>query len=311
MLSEEQFIVQSFNNGLFYLRSIRDYCVNIQLSFYKNNGDYSRGAEALAKRCEALWREIITATEGFVPSSSLQYQLFVTKFTLPCEQLTEKLFGITLATDITEDHLELKAKDNFENPSLELLNQVQSINQNASLLVVDFLNLALEIKDKLISNELFSYSYPSLYDYMIGNVSTYQNVLERLEKGIVADPVYITNREFNANSMMYAILLFLSGFINTSEKDYLDELDRLIPAYSRLLIDFQALPLSPENQRALTERSLNLVQQLLKLMENMLQDLLEANLYFIVEPLMIDQFYTDVNFVSYQLNEIEETQENF
>ena len=43
MLSEEQFIVQSFNNGLFYLRSIRDYCVNIQLSFYKNNGDYSRG----------------------------------------------------------------------------------------------------------------------------------------------------------------------------------------------------------------------------------------------------------------------------
>ena len=54
-----------------------------------------------------------------------------------------------------------------------------------------------------------------------------------------------------------------------------------------------------------------MVQQLLKLMENMLQDLLEANLYFIVEPLMIDQFYTDVNFVSYQLNEIEETQENF
>ncbi len=311
MLSGDQFIRQSFNNGLFYLRNIRDYCVNIQLSFYENNEFYSDRAESLSKRCEDLGRKIVDATEGRVPLEAIEYELFVTQFTLPCEELTEKLFGITLATDLTKEQMNLEGVSDFGNFPSTLLDTVQEINQEAYSLATEFIALASEIREKLVKNELFSYSYPSLYDYMIGNIETYQNTLERLQEKDLGDPIYVTNREFNGNRMLYAITLFLRGFLNTSETHYLQELNNLSASYATLLQDFQTLPLNPDHQVLLTRRSLALINQLRPLIQEMLQRLLDARLYFIVEPLLIDQFYTDVNFVFYQLMEIEHAQENF
>ena len=72
--------------------------------------------------------------------------------------------------------------------------------------------------------------------------------------------------------------------------------------YPKLLEDYNSLPLSPENQKELTERSITVIRRIRLLLSNMLKDLLDAKLYFIVEPLAIDNFYRDINYFLYILD---------
>ena len=101
MLTEEEFYKESIDANLYYLRTLRDFCINIELSFYGDN-PYKGRAALLARESQDLGREIVTLTNGKVPSKGLNYQIFYTEYTLPIERLTEKLFNLNLGTDITE-----------------------------------------------------------------------------------------------------------------------------------------------------------------------------------------------------------------
>ena len=143
MLTEEEFLKESLNANLYYLRTLRDFCINIELSFYEDN-KYKEQAMLLAKRSQDLGREIITFTNGKVPLKGVEYQIFYTEYTLRTERLTEKLFNIDLATDITEKQLELNPTDTFE-INEGVINTLTAINERTSSIASDFIELAREI----------------------------------------------------------------------------------------------------------------------------------------------------------------------
>ncbi len=300
MLNDVDYINQSLNSGLFFLRTIREYCVNIQLSFYKNNEIYSEQAESLGRRCEELMRRIISYTGGKVSAEALEYQLFVTDYTLSAEELTETLFAIQLATDITEQELAFTAGTQTA-PSPEALEAIYTINERAKQLVKEFLMFANTIKTQLEQNQLFSYSYPTFYQYMMINANLYQNDLNRLNNREIADPISSIDNRYQFNISMFELLQFLRGFIDPGATNYVVQIDSLLTRYAPLLADYRNLPLTPDNQKNLTERSIALANELRALFPNILTDLLEARLYFIVEAIAIDNFYRDVNYFYYTL----------
>ena len=51
MLSDDRFVQESLITNLFYLRTIREFCINIQSSFFKNNESYINQAEEYAIEC--------------------------------------------------------------------------------------------------------------------------------------------------------------------------------------------------------------------------------------------------------------------
>ena len=302
MLDEQTFLEQSLNSNLFYLRTLRDFCINIQLSFYGNN-EYIERATVLAKRSQDLGRELITYTNGIIPEASAEYQIYFTDYTLATEKLTEKLFNINLATDITESELNLTIGTN-QAPTLEDIKEIENFNARALTLATEFIDFAEDIRSKLINNELFSYSYPLLYDYMIRTINIYQEELIRLKAKIVKDPILVVDTEYSYNITMYELISFLRGLINPNAEKYITELNELLnEEYPKLLDDYNNLPLSPENQIMLSEESIRLLRKTRLLIIDMLKDLLNANLYFIIEPLAIDNFYRNTNYFLYILNQ--------
>ncbi len=300
MLNDISFVADSIKTNLFFLRTLREYCLSIQLSFYVNNKNYSDQAESLRKKCENLETEILNITNSTLPKEALEYQLLVTDYTLPTELLTEKLFDVTIATDITRRELELKAGEAKEIKP-EDIEKITSLNERAKSIVKEFSTFTVEIRDRLRENELFSYLYISLYDYMIIVADIYQKDLERLDNYAQADPSYTISNRYQFSISMYEILLFIRGLINPYARNYIKQLNTLIEKYAPLLDDYQNLPLTPTNQKILTEKNLVLVDEMRSLFISMLNDLLEANLYFIIEPTAIDNFYTDINFFYYTL----------
>ena len=301
MLTEEEFYKESIDANLYYLRTMRDFCINIELSFYGNN-PYKARAELLARRSQDLGREIVTKTNGKVPSKGLDYQIFYTEYTLPTEKLTEKLFNINLATDITESQLELTPTDTFEITD-ELIRTITSINDRALSIANDFITLAKEIRDEMTSNNLFSYSYPTMYNFMIITIELYIGELNRLKERIRKDPIIALDTEYGYNITAYEITSFLRGLIDPNATSYIEVLNNILnEIYPGLLEDYNSLPLSPENQQNLAERGIAVIRRIRLLISNMLRDLLDAKLYFIIEPLAIDNFYRNINYFLYALD---------
>ena len=301
MLTEEEFYKESIDANLYYLRTLRDFCINIELSFYGNNS-YKERAESLARRSQDLGREIITLTNGKVPSKGLNYQIFYTEYTLPIERLTEKLFNLNLGTDITEKQLNLNPTDEFE-VNDELIESMASINARALSIANSFIELAREIRSEMTSNNLFSYSYPTMYNFMIITIELYIGELNRLKEMIRKDPIIALDTEYGYNITAYEITSFLRGVIDPDETSYIEVLNNILnEIYPELLEDYNTLPLSPENQQNLNERSIAVIRRIRLLIMDMLKDLLDAKLYFIIDPLAIDNFYRNINYFLYALD---------
>ena len=301
MLTEEEFYKESIDANLYYLRTLRDFCINIELSFYGDN-PYKGRAALLARKSQDLGREIVTLTNGKVPSKGLNYQIFYTEYTLPIERLTEKLFNLNLGTDITEMQLKLTPTDTFE-VNDELITTLTSFNDRATSIASDFISLAREIRDEMTSNNLFSYSYPTMYNFMIITIELYIGELNRLKERIRKDPIIALDTEYGYNITAYEITSFLRGLIDPNATTYIETLNNILnEIYPQLLEDYISLPLSPENQQNLTERSIAVIRRIRLLIRDMLRDLLDAKLYFIIEPLAIDNFYRNINYFLYVLD---------
>lgn len=302
MLNNEMFVEQFLNTNLFYLRTLRDFAINIALSFYENNNEYITRASNIARRIEEIGREIITSTNGIIPTNSKEYQIFYTQYTLEIEKLTERLFNINLATDITENELNLTT-GTIENITDENINNLIEINNQILQITEEFIELANEIMEKQNNNELFSYSYPLLYDYMIRTTNIYQEELTRLNEKLQKDPILAINSEYEYNLVIYEILSFLRGLINPSEQNYIEQLDILLnDNYKELIELYNSTPLTPTNQKELTRKSIELIRSVRILLQNMLKDILDKKLNFIIEPLAIDNFYRTINYFLYNLN---------
>ena len=301
MLTEEEFYKESIDSNIYYIRTLRDFFINIELSFYGDN-PYKGRAALLARESQDLGREIVTLTNGKVPSKGLNYQIFYTEYTLPIERLTEKLFNLNLGTDITETQLKLTPTDTFE-VNDELITTLTSFNDRATSIASDFISLAREIRDEMTSNNLFSYSYPTMYNFMIITIELYIGELNRLKERIRKDPIIALDTEYGYNITAYEITSFLRGLIDPNATSYIEVLNNILnEIYPGLLEDYNSLPLSPENQQNLTERSIAVIRRIRLLISNMLRDLLDAKLYFIIEPLAIDNFYRNINYFLYALD---------
>ena len=161
MLTEKEFFIESLRDHLYYLRTIREFCVTIELSFYKNNIDYINMTQDFVKKCEELGREAISYTDGLVSKEALESNIYVSEFSLPCELLTSKLFGIEIDTENKKKELSFKVGIN-QNISM-VINKLKSLNEKALVFAKNFSTFCVEIRDKIDKNELFSFSYSDFF----------------------------------------------------------------------------------------------------------------------------------------------------
>lgn len=300
MLNDNLYGQQSLINNLFYLRTIREFCVNIELSFYENNKDYIEVANMLKERCEQLGALTINLSNNKIPTNLFDSGSFVSKYTLETELLTEKLFNINLNTDLTIKEEDLNTTNETVTFTDSELNEISKLNNDCISLAQYFIDFCNDIIDKLRNNLLFSYSYPLFYSYMIDEVSLYMNDLIRLENKTSADPTFIISYEYwYSNSMMQACK-FIAGLSDPAQESIIINANNYGKIFSKQMDLYKDVS-NPDAEKLLNDETIEHMNNFISFLSKLIERILNKELYFIVEPLFFDNLLTEANYFLYLL----------
>lgn len=299
MLNNNELFTQSLNDHLYYLRSIREFCITIELTFYKNNQSFIDKARDYARKCEELGRKAIGYANNSISKEALDNEIYFTKYTLDIELLTEKLFGVSLNTNITQEELKLAVGNT---PNIGNINKIKELNKEVLEFVEEFQNFCKEIRDDLKNVLLFSYSYIDYFDYMITDVNTYILDLNRLISNESVSPVYAIGYEYYVSTSLAKTASFIRGWINPIHQDIFDLANYYLNNFNTIVNEYLKTSFSPNVQNNINRRLLNLISEYQSFVSNMLDRLLKGEIYFITPPITIDNIYTSVNFYKYILS---------
>ena len=301
MLKEREFFIESLRDHLYYLRTIRNFCITIELSFYKNNIKYIEICEDFAKKCDELGKEAISYTGGFVSKEALENNIYVSEFSLPCEVLTEKLFGIKIDTAFTEKELSFQSGLN-EKINSDIINEIMTLNKKALTFAKNFSTFCVEIRDKLEKNELFSFSYSDFFNYLFDEVNTYILDLERLIRMEGYSPIYAIGYEYNFAITLEKTAKFIRDWVDVNSTDIFDIASYYVNAFAELIDKYLKASISPDIEKELSENMNSLLADYQNFLKDILNKLINHKLYFITPPISLDNIYTSVNFYKFTLN---------
>lgn len=303
ILSDIKYITQSLIDNLFYLRTLREFCLNIELSFYKNNSNIIESAEGFGKRFEELGEEAINLARGNIPNEIINANYLFTDYTLNTELLTEKLFGVDINTDLTIQENNLTGFNSIDEVVItdELLNRISTLNDNAIQLTRNFMDFCKYLKDSMNNSNIFSYSYPAIYNYMIEEAGLYVSDLERIRLKNNADPTYVVNFQYYFSDSMMQAAQFIIGLSDPSQTSIITNSDNYRKAFSNLVKKYQQSSSSPEAQSVLNEEAIDLVQSFRNFLSKLIEGILNSDYYFIVEPVFFDNLLTEANYFLYLL----------
>ena len=300
MLTEREFFIQSLRDHLYYLRTIREFCITIELSFYKNNENYIKMAQDFANKCDELGRDAISYTGGFVSSEALNSGIYVTEFSLPCEKLTEKLFGIKIDTAFTEQELNLKAGIN-ESINNSIISGIKVLNEKALAFANSFSKFCEEIRNKLDNNSLFSFSYSDFFSYIFDEINTYIQDLERIIRMEGYSPIYAVGYEYNFATTLQKTAKFIRDWVDVKSVDVFDMANYYVNSFGEIIDKYLKASISPEVQEELSNETNKILIDYQDFLKGILRRLINKELYFITPPVSIDNIYTSVNFYIFTL----------
>ena len=298
MLNEREFYIESLRDHLYYLRTIRNFCITIELSFYKNNLKYIEMCQDFANKCDELGKEAISYTGGFVSQEALENNIYVSEFSLACEKLTEKLFGININTTFTEEELKFQAGLN-EKIDVE---KVKSLNEKALTYAKNFSTFCVEIRNKLDNNELFSFSYSDFFNYLFDEVNTYILDLERLIRMEGYSPIYAIGYEYNFAQTLLKTAMFIRDWVDVNATDVFDMANYYVNSFKEIIDKYLKASISPDVEKELSDVTNNVLTDYQDFLKDIITRLINHKLYFITPPVSLDNIYTSVNFYKFTMN---------
>ena len=140
---------------------------------------------------------------------------------------------------------------------------------------------------------------------MIEDTEFYILILERLIRKIDLDPTFVNRSEYQAVDLIRAYNMFLRSFIDPTRADLIIKAQSYVVEAEKILDDYDKLSLSPENQKLLTIRSQKFVDRVALFLESIIEELLNKQVYLIVEPIFLDNMLRSVNSMKYFIFDLE------
>lgn len=180
MLSNEEFIRQSLELNLFFVRIMKEHAIFMEATFNPHYQSLAQQADDLKCEFTMLLAETISLSDGVISPEILTSGELVTKFTCDAERATEYHTGIQINPEITS--MELSLSQNIR-PIISpmLVNQVSALNQKAITAMTVIVDYKFKLLQDILSCKVFTFSYPLLIEHILREARFYLKMLYQLQ----------------------------------------------------------------------------------------------------------------------------------
>lgn len=299
MLNDINFISQSIEANLTYGLAIREMALDLKLSFLEKDEQIQDTTRSFFRAFDALVNETLDIADGNVPQEMIDDQIVATNYTLDMYILTEQLTGVNMDQELI---LKLeKIKAGIPKPTPELIKKVEEINNQAVILLTNFKKFLEQLYDDVINVRLFIFSYGLLIEHLIQRIDLYYYSMDRLIHREKYSPTYVAKVQYDFNNLVKQDTKFINAFVNQTERDVMEEARKYEQNFEMLLKTYQ-IPLTPDNQKLLSERSYALNASFAEFVKGLLDRINNRDIQFMVEPVFIDLILRESNMFKFILS---------
>ena len=226
MLSNEEFIRQSLELNLFFIRIMKEHAFFIEAGFSPKDQSLAQQADTLKCEFAMLLAETIMLADGVISPEVLSSGELVTKFTFDAERATEFYSGIQLDTELT--HMELSLDKNM-NPAISslLVDQVSALNQKTITATTVLADYKSKLLQDILSCKIMTFNYPLLIDHILREAHFFLKILYQLQNRQVVNILEeIIDQEKFWDRIMAEHAKLIRGLLDPTEVALFDTANR-------------------------------------------------------------------------------------
>lgn len=304
MLSDTEFVRQSLELNLFFLRILKEHSFFIQTAFPSKNSDLIQQAEMFKNHFTMLLSETVQLSNGVLPQNFLADGEVVTRYTLEAEQATQFYTGVSLNTGITRAEM---AMGGSVNPNVATLaEQVNRLNQQAMAATEGLIDFKARLLNDILTCCVFTFNYPLLIDHILREARFYLCLLERIQSRADIDLVAeMIMQESFWNRIMAEHAKFIRGLLDPTEVQLFNTADNFGKQFDVLTAEAEALVRQTAALPAVTGESRRATVSIRDFKSQGTEGLITCQIRSVLVPLLGDHVLREANHYLRLLNMFE------
>ena len=286
------YAVLSIETHLFFAGIMKEHALFLEAGFPGKNEAWLRTADWYREHFENLLRDVLEISEGLVRKEVLSSCELVTKFTVPAEQRTQNLSGISIDSRLSELERNLKMECR-EDVNQETLRKIRKLNEHAVWLLDGLIDFKQGILDMVGKGKLFNTNYPLLIEHIMREAILYRDAVKKLLENRHVTQQNLYGGEVFWNQIMMEHAMFIRGLLDPGEKRLIQTADGFADDY-RELLDLARMQ-DCRASEGLTKRSLEETKRYCAFKTAGTEGILNCKIRSIILPLLADHVLREAN----------------
>ncbi len=295
MLSNNEFVRQSLELNLFFMRIAKEHSIFLEASFTTRDQRFIEQSEMLKNVFSQLLVETIRMSEGIISPEALNSGELVTDLTLDAERETQFYTNIRIDANITRMEATL-AISSPKPITMNTVRMVEDLNNRAIRAARQIAAFKSNLLQNVLSCRMFTTSYPLLIDHILREAKFYLRMLNMLQRreefDIAREAAY---QETFWNRIMAEHSKFIRGLLDPTEEKLFDtandfgkKFDELTQEARNLSNDMGLLP-------TVTDKSLKNTEDIRDFKRQGTEGLIQCKIKSIAFPLLGDHVVREAN----------------
>lgn len=295
MLSNREFVTQSLELNLFFMRIAKEHSIFLEAGFTTRDYAYMEQSEMLKNMFTNLMVETIRMSDGLISPEAANSGEFITDLTLASERQTQFYTGIKIDSNITRMEASLTA-GSPKPITMNTVRMVEDLNNRAIRAAEQIAAFKSNVLQNVLSCRMFTTNYPLLIDHILREAKFYLRMLRKLQSrdefDIVKEAAY---QETFWNRIMAEHSKFIRGLLDPTEVKLFDTANDFGKKFDELTEEAKQLSENMGLLPSVTNKSLKTTIGVRDFKKQGTEGIIQCNIKSIAFPLLGDHVVRESN----------------
>ncbi|NLP30997.1 MAG: DUF2935 domain-containing protein [Clostridiales bacterium] len=288
MLSKEDFIGISIEINLYFQRIMKEHSFFMETALPPAAKTFIEDAKKFKLSFEQLLSETVNLAKGVISREAMESNAFVTPFTLQAEEVSTRLTGASLDTEITKS--EYRLLEDSKRIHRDLDQALDDLNRRTYYSLKELIAYKKNLLNMQLDCKVYASLYPLIIIHITREAEYYLEILEalmnrRLPRRSLCDELNFWNNIMGEHAQL------IDGLLDPTEKSLKETAANFVGRFDKLVDECLKA-----SERQIIQRSFEATKEIRDFKRTGTEGLLKCSIRSIVIPLLADHVLREANF---------------